>query len=436
MGKAAIKELSSQKKVIKNLSEVSGQSFSNMDIALIRGKILNDFISNDYEKLVDIFGRKYKDLLGEVQELVIPVDPPKIERVLIDPGDFQGMKILGKISVIENTLRVWTDPKLEKQGVIFTDLWTAINKYSGKVLEFLSKDEVTRNGPISKLAIGLSKIGTFLYIPDHIILNGIFIFEYDFYQSKKLLPIHLISLLEEHTSANLFVHFKSGKINKNISVLVNQTDCFINKNSQLNVFQRQSINHKIALFSDELIHMEKRAKVNFYTLDQGSLITDRIFSTELNGEGANAEISGVYTPKNKQHFFYDTKQIHNASYTNSDLLFKGVVGKNSFAKWKGNIVVTKETKGTDGYQANKTLLIEKSARVESIPGLEIITDDVKCSHSVTIGDIDKNQMFYLQSRGIKKEDAEKLIVDGFLRSTIKRVPNSGFKELLSAYLNA
>jgi len=119
----------------------------------------------------------------------------------------------------------------------------------------------------------------------------------------------------------------------------------------------------------------------------------------------------------------------------SDLLFKGVIGKNAFTFWKGNIIVEPKTFGANGYQANKNLIIDESAKVESIPGLEIITNDVRCSHGVTIGNIDRNHMFYLQSRGINKEEAEKLIIDGFLSSAKNRIRNQDFLKLVSTYFS-
>jgi Fe-S cluster assembly protein SufD len=150
----------------------------------------------------------------------------------------------------------------------------------------------------------------------------------------------------------------------------------------------------------------------------------------LIGEGGSANITGVYNPKNGQRFYYDTQQNHNASYTESDLLYKGVLGKKAYSSWKGNILISQNTRGTNGYQSNDNLMIDPFSEAESIPGLEIMTDDVRCSHGVTMSNIDKNQMFYLQSRGINKEDAEKLIVDGFLSSAVKRMADKDFEKFI------
>lgn len=137
------------------------------------------------------------------------------------------------------------------------------------------------------------------------------------------------------------------------------------------------------------------------------------------------------TPSKEQAYFYDTAQNHCASDTTSDLLFKGVIGETGYAWWKGNILVEAGTTGANGYQANNNLMMDDTAKVESIPGLEIKTDDVRCSHGVTMGNVDKDQLFYLRSRGIGLEQAERLIVDGFLTDTLKRVSKEEFKNEIS-----
>ena len=170
--------------------------------------------------------------------------------------------------------------------------------------------------------------------------------------------------------------------------------------------------------------------MNNLILDQGSAVTDRILDADLIGEGGSVIITGLYDSRNGQRFYYDTQQNHFASHTKSDLLFKGVLGKYAFSSWKGNILVSKNTIGTNGYQSNKNLIIDPSAKAESMPGLEILTDDVRCSHGVTMSNIDKEQMFYLQSRGINQKDAKKIIIEGFLSSAVKRIADKRTQEFI------
>ena len=113
--------------------------------------------------------------------------------------------------------------------------------------------------------------------------------------------------------------------------------------------------------------------------------------------------------------------------TTSDLLFKGALIDASRVVWHGMIYVAPNAQKTDGYQANRNLVLSKNARADLIPGLEILADDVRCSHGATVGKIDPNEVFYLQTRGIPKIEAEKLIVEGFFDPIMQRIPFEGVR---------
>jgi len=215
--------------------------------------------------------------------------------------------------------------------------------------------------------------------------------------------------------------------------MILQNDYFLAENAQLNVLRHQTAGEKNTLILvDDLIKQGRNSKMGFLNIDEGAKGLSSKISVVLDGDGAESIVTGVYRPGNDCQFYYDTEQIHNASYTESDLLYNGVIGKNAYTSWKGNIVIEENTRGTNGYQANNNLVIHELAKVESVPGLEIKTDDVKCSHGVTIGNIDKNHMFYLQSRGINKDAAENLIINGFLRSPLNRNSAAVFNDELSS----
>ena len=101
----------------------------------------------------------------------------------------------------------------------------------------------------------------------------------------------------------------------------------------------------------------------------------------------------------EQHLDHDTQQNHNAPHTTSDLLFKGALRDQSRSVWQGMIYVAPGAQKTNGYQANRNLVLSRGARANSIPGLEILADDVRCTHGATVGQLDEEQMFYLLSRG-------------------------------------
>jgi Fe-S cluster assembly protein SufD len=111
----------------------------------------------------------------------------------------------------------------------------------------------------------------------------------------------------------------------------------------------------------------------------------------------------------------------------SDLLFKGALREHSRSVWQGMIYVAPGAQKTDGYQANRNLILDSNARADSIPGLEILADDVRCTHGATIGKIDPDQVFYLRSRGIPYKNAERLIVEGFFDPIMQRIPFGGVR---------
>jgi Fe-S cluster assembly protein SufD len=141
-------------------------------------------------------------------------------------------------------------------------------------------------------------------------------------------------------------------------------------------------------------------------------------------------MSGFYFTDKHQHLDHDTQQNHLAEHTTSDLLFKGALKDQSRSVWQGMIYVAPGAQKTDGYQHNPNLLLSDDARADSIPGLEIMADDVRCTHGSTVGKIDPVEVFYLNSRGIPTEDAERLIIEGFFDPIMQRIPFEGVRERL------
>ena len=143
-------------------------------------------------------------------------------------------------------------------------------------------------------------------------------------------------------------------------------------------------------------------------------------SLDLIGKGADGRISGLFFADRDQHLSYNTLQRHLAPRTTSDLLFKGALNGKSRSVWRGMIYVAPGAQHIDGYQANRNLVLDPASRSDSIPGLEILNNDVRCTHGSTVGKIDQEQLFYLLSRGIPKKEAEQLVIQGFFNDIISR----------------
>ncbi len=148
--------------------------------------------------------------------------------------------------------------------------------------------------------------------------------------------------------------------------------------------------------------------------------------TDINGAGATARVTGAYAGHGKQHLHYETTQEHAAPHTVSDLAFRGVLRDTATAVWSGMIKVDPGAQRTDAFQESRNLLLTDGAHADAIPGLEIEANDVRCTHAATVARLDDMQVFYLQSRGLTREEAERMLVGGFLEVIAGRLEGSRF----------
>jgi Fe-S cluster assembly protein SufD len=151
----------------------------------------------------------------------------------------------------------------------------------------------------------------------------------------------------------------------------------------------------------------------------------------LIGKGATGNLQAIYFGENEQTLDFRTFQKHDAPKTTSNLLFKGAVDDHSRSVYTGLIKVEKVATGTNAFQTNRNLKLSEHAWAESVPNLEIETNDVKCSHASTVGPVDIEQLFYLESRGVPTDVAERLIVAGFFQEVLEAFPVPGIIHLVN-----
>jgi len=154
-------------------------------------------------------------------------------------------------------------------------------------------------------------------------------------------------------------------------------------------------------------------------------------NARLLGPGASSDMLGLYFGDEDQHFDFNTSQDHVAPNARSDLLYKGALDGSARGIFRGIIRVHRGAQGTDAYQTNRNLVLSDRAVATSLPNLEIGADDVRCSHGATAGQLDKEALFYLMSRGLRRGQAERLVVLGFLGEVLSRLPLGGVAERVS-----
>jgi Fe-S cluster assembly protein SufD len=182
--------------------------------------------------------------------------------------------------------------------------------------------------------------------------------------------------------------------------------------------------------------VERDAELDWVAGGFGSAKGKIRIQNDLAGPGATSRVTGAYFADGTQHLDYDTFQEHIAPSTTSDFAFKGALRDTARAVWRGMIRVEEGAQKTNAYQENRNLLLSKTAHADSIPGLEILANDVRCTHGATLGQVDRELLFYLMTRGLTRAEAERVIVRGFFQDVLDRVGLEPVREALAAALEA
>ena len=354
-------------------------------------------------------------------------DLPAVSKELLQPlvGDTHG----GQISLSPAGVEVYLAPELEAQGVIFTDFQTAAQKHSDVLEKVLGQIVAVDEDKFTAMTAAFSELGVLLYVPKgvrvteplHSVLWGP--------GNRRAYFSNLIVYLEEQSSVT-YVHEYASPNESEQTLHSGIVEIFVGKAADLRFVEFQSWGDQVWNFTHERAKVERDANLDWIFGAVGSKLTKNFSEINLVGEGSTGRMSGFYFTDGTQHLDHDTQQNHHAPHTTSDLLFKGALKDHSRSVWQGMIYVAPGAQKTDGYQANPNLLLNSTARADSIPGLEIMADDVRCTHGATVGKIDPTEVFYLNSRGIPKEMAERLIVEGFFDPIMQRIPFEGVRERL------
>jgi Fe-S cluster assembly protein SufD len=240
-------------------------------------------------------------------------------------------------------------------------------------------------------------------------------------------------VLEEGAEAEVWEHWSSP--NDEVDGLLNSVvELSVGQAATLRYVNTQDISESSWIFATQRAQVERDGRLDWAALGFGSGRGKVRMETKLAGPGSEARVTGGYAGGPGQHLDFDTIQEHAAPNTNSDLAFRGVLAAGSTAVWRGMIKVDPGAQQTDAFQESRNLLLSTEAHADAIPGLEILADDVRCTHAAAIAQIDKDQLFYLTSRGLDPAGAKTLIIEGFLESLVERLAEGPVREEISAAL--
>ncbi len=240
-------------------------------------------------------------------------------------------------------------------------------------------------------------------------------------------------VLEEGAEAEVWEHC-SSPTDETAALLNSVVELHVGPGATLRYVSTQDISEASWIFATQRAQVERDGRLDWAALGFGSANGKVRMETKLAGPGSEARVTGGYAGGPGQHLDYDTTQEHAAPNTNSDLAFRGVLAAGSTAVWRGMIKVDPGAQQTDAFQECRNLLLSPEAHADAIPGLEILADDVSCTHAAAIAQIDRDQLFYLTSRGLDAAEAKGLIIEGFLESLVERLAAGPVRDEVSAAL--
>jgi Fe-S cluster assembly protein SufD len=214
------------------------------------------------------------------------------------------------------------------------------------------------------------------------------------------------------------------------------TEVFVGEEAKLVYGHLQDWGRHVFHYSNQRARVERGGELQWIQTFLGGRVTKTNSHFALVGPGARAYVHGFMFGDQRQHFDLHTLQRHLAEQTTSDLYIRSVLKDRARSVYQGMIQVAPGAQRTDAYQANRNLLLSPTARADSIPGLEILANDVRCTHGATVGTLDLEQLYYLMTRGLGRGDAERLIVEGFFAPVLDRIPLASVREQLDGVIQA
>ena len=320
------------------------------------------------------------------------------------------------------------DPDLAAKGVLFGSARQLLAEHSEILKPWFMKAFDPDFDRFSALHAAFWSTGSILYVPRGVVVDK---------------PVHSLSamtdggidlghtliILEDGAEATVLAECQSPNVEAR-GMHCGGIELIVGAGANLRYVNLQDWGHGVWHFGHQKAIVGRDASLQWTAGALGSRLSKINQHVEMIGEGANCQVNGVLFTENKQHLSYHTLQHHRAAHCVSDFLYKAALQDVSRTVWRGMIKVDEGAQKTDGYQRNDNLLLSASARADSIPGLEIEADDVRCTHGSTSGRVDEELIFYAQSRGFTRIEAIRAVVTGFFQQVFDRVTIESVKEAL------
>ncbi len=349
------------------------------------------------------------------------------------------------VQIDGSTKHIHLSPELEKKDVYFADLHTAIKERGDLIRDYFMTKAVTietslKSGNFASHNAFDALHGAFwnggyvLHIPKGVRIEDPIRIFIELSENQHADLSHVLLIAEEDSQAVIIEDNASAKSDSE-GFHCGAVELFAGQNANVTYVQVQHWNRQVWNFASQRAVVSKDAQITWVTATFGGRLSKLNQAIVLDGTGSNAQLLGLAFTDARQHLDVSTAQEHLSPYTSSDLLYRTVLKDRSQTAWGGNIYVYPGANYTDAYQKNDNLLLSERAHADTLPGLEIEAHEVRCTHGATAGQIDADQVFYLMSRGIPYDLAEKLIVDGFFEPVMERIPMQAVREEMQEFVS-
>lgn len=342
----------------------------------------------------------------------------------------QGVDLAGQNVSVNSRPVQWTlDKRLAERGVLFGSLEALAAEHGDLLRPYFERHLIDpEKDKFASLGAAFWTGGTLLYVPKGVVVDRPL-------HSLAVLPEGGVDLgktlviLEDDAEATMLSETASSAP-KGGGLHCGSIELHVGKEARLRYVNLQNWNDQVWHFAHQKGLVNRDGQLQWTIGALGSRLAKVNQHVAMDGPGAWVEVNGVMFTSGRQHLSYHTHQHHEAPDCHSDLLYKAALQDRSRTVWRGMIKVDKLAQKTNAYQRNDNLMLSREARADSIPGLEIEADDVRCTHGSTSGRVDEEQIFYAMTRGYTRQEAIRMIVTGFFQQIFDRIPTESVREAL------
>lgn len=357
-------------------------------------------------------------------------DPPATLAPLGD--DEAGLLSHSNGSTTEQAL----DEALAAQGVLLLPLSQAAREYEALVRAHLNTVTPAGYDRFTALGAALWSQGLFCYLPRGLTVERPLLHYLGKRAGASALG-HTLVVAEAGSTATLIESCASDGTSTNAPSLTHHTiELALNAAARVQLARVQHWDPATAAFLTARARLDRDANLLLASVDFGARLSKERLEIDLSGSGSHADLLGLFVGRDAQHIEHNTRQNHSGVGGSSDLLIKGALDDQAAAVQYGVIKILPEGQKTAGFQTMRNLLLSEGASADPIPVLEIEADDVQCSHAAAVGPVDPDHIFYLQSRGIPPQPAERMVVQGFLEIVAQRLPGQHLREAVAHLIEA